>query len=48
MDWTDSEIRAILADDHELSDASDEELSSEEDSETEEWGPSPEHLTQYF
>ena len=41
MDLTDSEIRAILADDNELSDSSDEELVSEEDSE-------PERFIQYF
>ena len=35
MGLTDSEIRAILADDNELSDSSDEELASEEDSEPE-------------
>ena len=41
MGLTDPEIRAILADDNELSDSSDEELASEEDTE-------PERFTQYF
>ena len=47
MGLTDLEIRAILADYNELSDSSDEELASEEDSKPEDL-PSHERFTQYF
>ena len=47
MTLTDSEVLAILADDNELSDSSDEELSSEKDSQPKDLY-SPEHFTQYF